>query len=136
MAGTIAADTLTHSTAGSIATNYVVQGSAKAWFNFNGLGTVALSDSFNMSSVTDNGSGDYTPVMSAALGNANYAVVVGGQIRSNGSSVNVVFQTKGTTHGTPDLKTTTQVRMDGKRSGGVGALDIGTGNGAFHGDLA
>ena len=39
--GTLKADTLTHSTAGSLATNYVVNGSAKAWVNFNGTGTVA-----------------------------------------------------------------------------------------------
>jgi len=136
MAGTIAADTLTHSSAGSIATNYVVEGSSKAWFNFNGTGSMVINDSFNMSSVTDNAQGDYTPAMSTALGNANYAVVVGGQIRQAGSSINVVFEIKGTTIGTPDLKTTTQVRMDGKRSGGVGAQDIGTGHGSFLGDLA
>jgi hypothetical protein len=33
MAGTIIADTLTHSTAGSVTTDYVVNGSAKAWAN-------------------------------------------------------------------------------------------------------
>ena len=37
MAGKIVADTLEHSTAGSIATNYVVEGSAKAWLNYNQL---------------------------------------------------------------------------------------------------
>ena len=34
MAGTLAADTLTHSTAGSIGTNYVVEGSCKSWILF------------------------------------------------------------------------------------------------------
>ena len=136
MAGTIAADTLTHSSAGSIATNYVVEGSSKAWFNFNGSGTVALSDSFNMSSVTDNATGDYTPTMSTALGNTNYAVIVGGELRTTGSAINLVFQIKATSIGAPDLKTTTQVRMEGKRPDATTELDIGSGHGSFMGDLA
>ena len=58
--GTLKADTLTHSTAGSVTTNNVVNGSAKHWANLNGDGTIALRDSFNHSSATDNGTGDYT----------------------------------------------------------------------------
>ena len=57
MAGKIVADTLEHSTAGSIATNYVVEGSAKAWVNLNGTGTIAISDSINHSSATDSATG-------------------------------------------------------------------------------
>jgi len=60
MAGTIIADTLTHSTAGSVTTDYVVNGSAKAWVNFNGTGTIAARDSLNNASLTDNGTGDYS----------------------------------------------------------------------------
>ena len=74
MAGTIVADTLTHSTAGSIATNYVVDGSAKAWVNFDGTGTIAARDSLNNSSLTDNGTGDYTVTMSNAMADANYGM--------------------------------------------------------------
>ena len=48
--GTLKADTLTHSTAGSLATNFVVEGSAKAWLNLNGTGTIATRDSFNVTS--------------------------------------------------------------------------------------
>ena len=74
MAGTIIADTLTHSTAGSIATNYVVDGSAKAWVNFNGTGTIAARDSLNVSGLVDNSTGDYTVTLSNAMGNANYTI--------------------------------------------------------------
>jgi len=77
MAGTIVADTLTHSTAGSIATNYVVDGSAKAWVNFNGTGTIAARDSLNLSSLTDNTTGDYTASWSSALANASYSALYG-----------------------------------------------------------
>jgi hypothetical protein len=73
MAGTIAADTLTHSTAGSIATNYVVEGSAKAWVRYNGTGTAAISDSFNTASITDDGTGAYTFAFSSSMNNSNFA---------------------------------------------------------------
>ena len=55
-----------------------VPGAAKAWVNFDGTGTVAISDSFNVSSITDNAAGNYTVTMTNALGNANFCLVVGG----------------------------------------------------------
>jgi hypothetical protein len=48
-------------------------GLAKAWVNFNGTGTVAIRASFNVSSITDNGTGDYTVNFTTALADANYA---------------------------------------------------------------
>jgi hypothetical protein len=57
----------------SIGMSYVAEGSAKAWVNFNGTGTVAVRDSFSVSGVTDNGTGDYTVTISPAFGNANYS---------------------------------------------------------------
>ena len=75
MAGTIVADTLTHSTAGSIATNYVVDGSAKAWIKYNGTGTIAISDSFNVASITDETTGTTTITLTSSFGNANYSTV-------------------------------------------------------------
>ena len=45
---------------------------SKAWVNFNGTGTVAIRDSYNVSSITDNGTGDYSVVFSTAMSNANY----------------------------------------------------------------
>ena len=52
----------------------VAQGSAKAWVNFNGTGTVAIRASFNVSSITDNGAGDYTVNFTTAMPDANYSV--------------------------------------------------------------
>ena len=57
MAGKIVADTLEHSTAGSIATNYVVEGSAKAWIFTTDKTAYVPTGSFNVSSMTDNGTG-------------------------------------------------------------------------------
>ena len=74
--GKIKADTLEHSTAGSLDTQYVVEGSAKAWTNINGSsGTPAARDSFNNGSITDNAAGDYTLSFTSSFGNANYTHV-------------------------------------------------------------
>jgi hypothetical protein len=50
-------------------------GAAKAWVNFNGTGTVAIRAQFNVSSITDNGAGDYTVNFTTALADANYSLV-------------------------------------------------------------
>ncbi len=57
----------------SIATSFVASGSAKAWINFNGQSTPAARDSFNHASLTDNGTGDYTPAFTSSFGNVNYS---------------------------------------------------------------
>lgn len=46
----------------------------RAWVNFNGTGTVAIRGSFNVSSITDNGTGLYTVNFTTALPDANYSV--------------------------------------------------------------
>jgi hypothetical protein len=52
----------------------VISGSAKAWVNFNGTGTVAIRASFNVSSITDNGTGSYTVNFTNAMTDENYAI--------------------------------------------------------------
>jgi hypothetical protein len=46
---------------------------ARAWVNFNGTGTVAIRASGNVTSITDNGTGDYTVNFTTALADANYS---------------------------------------------------------------
>jgi hypothetical protein len=72
----------------TLATGYVVNGSAKAWANLNGTGTIALQDSFNVSGVTDNGTGLYTFTFSSAMDNANY--VLSGAADTASAFANVV----------------------------------------------
>jgi hypothetical protein len=48
----------------------------RAWVNFNGTGTVAIRASGNVSSITDNGTGDYTVNFTTAMVDANYSVVI------------------------------------------------------------
>ena len=59
----------------SVPSDTVINGSAKAWVNFNGTGTVAIRASFNVSSITDNGTGDYTVNFSTAMVDANYSAI-------------------------------------------------------------
>jgi hypothetical protein len=47
----------------------------RAWVNFNGTGTVAIRASFNVSSITDNGTGNYTVNFTTAMPDANYSTV-------------------------------------------------------------
>lgn len=52
---------------------------AKAWVNFNGIGVVAINASYNVSSITDNGAGQYTVNFTTPMIDANYALTLGGK---------------------------------------------------------
>jgi hypothetical protein len=60
---------------GSVATAY----GCRAWVNFNGTGTPTARASGNVTSITDNGTGDYTVNFTTAMPDANYSVVAMGQ---------------------------------------------------------
>lgn len=59
----------------------------RAWVNFNGTGTVAIRASFNVSSITDNGTGDYTVNFTNAMPDANYSL--GNQIGAAATAANL-----------------------------------------------
>jgi len=59
---------------------------ALAWVNFNGTGTVAIRSSYNVSSITDNGTGNYTVNFATALSDANYSFIFNGGGTSNALS--------------------------------------------------
>jgi hypothetical protein len=48
----------------------------RAWVNFNGTGTVAIRASGNVTSITDNGTGDYTVNFTTAMPDANYSATM------------------------------------------------------------
>lgn len=81
---TLVAQTISNGTVSTSSDN-VIQGSAKAWVSFNGEGTVAIRSSYNVSSITDNGTGVYTVNFTNALADANYAAVFGAQDNINGA---------------------------------------------------
>lgn len=107
----------------SIATSFVAGGSAKAWVNFNGTGTIAARDSLNLSSLTDNATSDYTINPANALANANYCGIGNG------------WESGGYTSTTTYTPTTSSLRV--KYSSPVAAnADSSYVNTAIHGDLA
>ena len=85
MAGKIIADQIEHSTAGSLDTSYVVNGSAKAWANIDGTGTIALRDSLNVSSITDDGTGAYDTSFSNSFSTTSYCAIGNGKENSSGA---------------------------------------------------
>ena len=85
---------------------------AKAWVNFNGTGTVAIRASGNVSSITDNGTGDYTVNFTTAMVDANYSMVATVSGAGTGQLVGV------NADGQP-TQTTSSVRATFGRSSGT-----------------
>jgi hypothetical protein len=69
---------------GSVATAY----GCRAWVNFNGTGTVAIRASGNVTSITDNGNGDYTINLTTAMPDVSYSFVVSARNDGAGSGGN------------------------------------------------
>ena len=113
----------------------IQQGLAKCWSNFKGDETSAINDSFNMASLTDNGTGDYTISFTNDFSNVNYSfagisMYVGSRVGlfgSEGALTNDGFAT-----GTFRTKTN---YVSGTNGNGT-AYDARHNGINFHGDLA
>jgi hypothetical protein len=106
---TLRVNAITDTTGGSA--NLTVPGAAKAWVNFNGTGTVAIRASLNVTSITDNGVGDYTANFTTALADANYSAVYGGSDSTSNLSRQYISSS------------TTQFRFGTRNSNNGGAVD-------------
>lgn len=85
MAGTLVAGALSTGSA-SVNLNEIVRGTVKAWVNFDGAASpIAIRDSFNVSSITDNGVGNHTINFATPLSHDNF-VVLGTAIQYGGST--------------------------------------------------
>jgi len=98
---------------------------ALAWVNFNGTGTVAIRSAYNVSSITDNGTGDYTVNFTTALADANYAATA----LLNGGSAGVVVAPYTTT-----APTTSAYRIGTRRTDTFNPADPEYVNIAFFGN--
>ena len=94
---------------GGAATTNIVQGLAKAWIKFNGQNTIAITDSYSVTSIADNGTGQYTVTVSSAFGNANYNFV--GATNGDGTNGAATYKDSGVT------ATTTAIRIRTKLLG-------------------
>jgi len=84
MAGSLVISTLNNDT-GVLATQNGMTGIAKAWCSFNGS-TAAINGSFNVSSLTKTGGGQYTLTFTTAMPNANYCIYGSGQFDTSGGA--------------------------------------------------
>jgi uncharacterized protein (AIM24 family) len=120
---TLRVDAIQNRTGGDLVT---AKGMARAWVNFNGSGTVAIRSHHNVSSITDNGTGDYTINFSTAMANTNYAAsgfgVSYGTADTRGTMV--AFRASGTANYVPSNKATTGARILTGQSNAVGQADV------------
>lgn len=123
MAGKIIADTIETGAGADISTSYVVNGSAKAWINFNGTGTIASRNSFSVSSISDNGTGSTTLTFSNAFNSADYVLNY-----TNGYGASANFTTT--------APTTTTALIQSYRTDTGASQDRTYNLVALHGDLA
>jgi hypothetical protein len=72
--------------AGSITDAKLSGTTCKAWVNFDGTGTPTARASFNVSSITDNGTGDYTVNFTTALADGTYGISLGCEISHSGGN--------------------------------------------------
>jgi hypothetical protein len=76
----------------------------RAWINFNGTGTPAIRGSGNFSSITDNGTGDYTLNFTTSLPDTNYCPVVGGDFSQGATRDNGMYLPTNFTFATSSLR--------------------------------
>ena len=97
---TLKVTTIQDTSGGNASTSEQInQGRAKAWISFDGEGPIAINDSFNISSIADNATGEYTVTLSTAMSNANYSIVLG--CKSRLSNRNTVANAGGTSENDP-----------------------------------
>ena len=94
----------------------------RAWVNFNGTGTVAIRASGNVSSITDNGTGDYTVNFTTAMPDANYSMNASCSYRSGNYNSPHIF-TQG--NGVIAAPTTIAARMQ------LSTVTIGSGDSEY-----
>jgi hypothetical protein len=93
---TLSSDPVTFYSASKIITPAAVGGMlCRAWVNFNGTSTVAIRASYNVSSITDNGTGDYTVNFTTALVDANYSANATLGTTAGGGAVNPAVSIRG-----------------------------------------
>jgi len=103
--------------------NLKIDGAAKAWVNFNGTGTVAIRDDLNVSSITDNGTGDYTINFATAMANANYAVCASTGLNSTGNFWQTIYVNVQTNSPYTQAPTTSAFRICSSHGGVANNLD-------------
>lgn len=132
LTGKTSAGSITVYSEGGTATQSLQQGLTKAWVNYNGTGTVAVRDSFNITNLTDVGTGRQTVDFVNDFSAADYSATMGTQYI--GGSTNGVLVEDG---GLSAARTSTPslLKLRGEQSGGTD-LDLSVASVSVFGDLA
>ena len=110
----------------TVGTSYVVNGSAKAWVNFNQQSTMSIFGSFNISSLTDAGTGLTDIALSSSMSNTGFALAITRQ--------DTVVNNDSTGFDGINNKTVSNFRFVSIENAVVS--DTNNGHGIVHGDLA
>ena len=113
---TIKTETLSTPSNVTVPVNTVVNGTAKAWVNFIGTGTVAIRRAFNVASITDNSLGNYTVNFTVAMPDANYVCIAKSSGLTDAPNLNPA--------GGVD-RTAATIRIDSETDGGGAQYDAG-----------
>ena len=105
LAGTLTIGTATQAVPSGNAPLYA----ARAWVNFNGTGTVAIRGSGNVTSITDNGTGDYTINFTTAMPDTNYGITAYSRSDSALTAYSYLI-----TSNSADTKTTSALRISSR----------------------
>ena len=128
MQGVTSAGDITITSEGGAATQSLQQGLAKCWIRLNGTGTIAIDDSFNVSGIVDEGTGEYTVTINNDMANDDYAYY-GFSSRDASTSQVGMFGTTSTS-----AVTTGKFRVI--ELAGTTFFDVGAVMCSVHGDLA
>lgn len=116
---------------GALQTAFAAPGAApmyacRAWVNFDGTGTVAIRASGNVSSITDNGTGNYTVNFTTSMPDANYAITYGFDTDQDNVNQFAASASPRSIYSQQSLKTTSNFRIfcGSNAAGGSVALDF------------
>ena len=127
---TLKADTIQNTSGGAVTlTN---QSAAKAWFSWNGTGTAALYDSFNTSSLNDEGTGLYTFTVTNGFSDANFASVGMGSSSNSDAAATSMWRVDDNSV----ASTTIRIGVSYCTASSNAKVDRARNNTALHGDLA
>ena len=119
---------------GAVTDSNLVQGLIKVWVNYDGSASGAASrDSFNVSGMTDNGTGDYTTSFTNSMANTNYALLDGSVDDSSTRGSHLCGQSNA--HATGSFRANYGVTGDASGDGNI-PNDMNLNGSAFVGDLA
>lgn len=116
----------------TVETGYVLNGSAKVWINFDGTGTVAIRESFNVSSLTDEGTGLFTVAFTNDMNTSTYSVPSGG---GNGRDAGNNTHQLGAGNNAGGAPSTSDIHLNSHNQGGT-LQDASDSCIAIFGDLA